>query len=45
MAEIFLGRAREHGSPLTEAEARRLLDLDIRLNAQGLGIWLARPRR
>jgi glyoxylase-like metal-dependent hydrolase (beta-lactamase superfamily II) len=45
VAEIFLGRAREHGSPLAPAEARRLLDLDVRLNAQGLAIWLDRGKR
>lgn len=45
VAEIFLGRAADHGSPLTAAQARRLLDLDVRLNAQGLGIWLDRGRR
>lgn len=34
---------RAHGSTLAETEARALLEFDIELNAQGLGVWLDRP--
>jgi glyoxylase-like metal-dependent hydrolase (beta-lactamase superfamily II) len=30
------------GSPVSQADALRLLDFDIRLNAQGLAVWLAK---
>jgi glyoxylase-like metal-dependent hydrolase (beta-lactamase superfamily II) len=38
--ELWLGRAREHGSPISDARARELLALDVELNAQGLEVWL-----
>jgi glyoxylase-like metal-dependent hydrolase (beta-lactamase superfamily II) len=31
------------GSPVSEADTLRLLDFDMRLNASGLAVWLARP--
>lgn len=34
-----------HGCPLTEAEIRRVLEVDIDLNAQGLEVWLVRQER
>ena len=42
--EALFGRSlREHGLPIGVDDVRRLLGLDIELNAQGLGIWLDRP--
>jgi hydroxyacylglutathione hydrolase len=40
MDTLLLEEAAAHGSPLAPAELRRLLDLDIRLNAAGLMSWL-----
>ncbi|QQP98687.1 MBL fold metallo-hydrolase [Lysobacter enzymogenes] len=42
LADYFLARAREHGSPLDEAQVREALAVDVELNAQGLEVWLAR---
>lgn len=39
---IALGRLREHGVTLPEAQIRDLLGLDLELNAQGIAIWLDR---
>lgn len=43
--ELFLGWAREHGTPLTDERVAELLALDVELNAQGLEVWLDRDRR
>ena len=43
--ELFLGWAREHGTPLSAASVAELLALDVELNAQGLEVWLDRGRR
>jgi hypothetical protein len=43
--ELFLGWAREHGTPLPAASVAELLALDVELNAQGLEVWLDRGRR
>jgi len=43
--ELFLGWAREHGTPLPADTVRELLTLDVELNAQGLEVWLDRDRR
>jgi glyoxylase-like metal-dependent hydrolase (beta-lactamase superfamily II) len=43
--ELFLGWAREHGTPLPAEAVARLLELDVELNAQGLEAWLDRDRR
>lgn len=40
----LLGALREHGWQGGEAHALALLDMDIELNAQGLGVWLDRTR-
>ncbi|RPH42647.1 MAG: MBL fold metallo-hydrolase [Burkholderiales bacterium] len=40
MDALLLGEAAAHGSPLAPAELRRVLELDIRLNAAGLLSWL-----
>jgi glyoxylase-like metal-dependent hydrolase (beta-lactamase superfamily II) len=42
LGELYTGRARKQGVPLDAAEVRRLLKMDIELNAQGLEIWLDR---
>jgi len=43
--ELFVGRALDHGSPLTPDRIRESLALDIRLDAQGLAVWLDRGRQ
>jgi hypothetical protein len=43
--ELFLGWAREHGTPLPAEAVASLLELDVELNAQGLEAWLDRDRR
>jgi len=40
--ELFLGWARDHGTPLPPERVRELLALDVELNAQGLEVWLDR---
>lgn len=37
-----LDEAHAQGSPLPDAEARAILDMDMELNAQGLEVWLDR---
>lgn len=37
-----LREAREQGSPLPDQDARAILEMDMELNAQGLGVWLDR---
>lgn len=45
LGAYYLERARLHGCMLDEAEVRRVIGLDIELNAQGLASWLDRERR
>jgi glyoxylase-like metal-dependent hydrolase (beta-lactamase superfamily II) len=40
LGALLLHRIIDHGCKLPEDEIRRLLDLDVRLNAQGLENWL-----
>jgi glyoxylase-like metal-dependent hydrolase (beta-lactamase superfamily II) len=40
ISELLLRRILDHGCKLPEEEIRRLLDLDVRLNSQGLENWL-----
>lgn len=42
LADYYAGRARAHGSPLSEVQVRAALAIDVELNAQGLEVWLAR---
>lgn len=42
LLELFLGRAADHGSPVSPERAAELLALDVELNAQGLEVWLDR---
>ena len=44
LARLYIERAVAHGCPLTEAQVRELLVMDIELNAQGLEVWLDRKR-
>lgn len=40
--ELYVGRALKHGVPLSPGEVENLLKIDIRLNAQGVSVWLGR---
>jgi glyoxylase-like metal-dependent hydrolase (beta-lactamase superfamily II) len=40
LGSLLLNRILDHGCKLPEEEIRNLLDLDVRLNAQGLENWL-----
>jgi len=44
--ELYVGRARKHGVTLSADAITKLLKIDIRLNAQGIIVWLdkAKPR-
>jgi glyoxylase-like metal-dependent hydrolase (beta-lactamase superfamily II) len=44
VAELFVGRASDHGCPLPAERVRELLAVDVELNAQGLEVWLDRDR-
>jgi glyoxylase-like metal-dependent hydrolase (beta-lactamase superfamily II) len=43
--ELFVGWARDHGTPLPPGQIGELLAVDVELNAQGLEVWLDRPKR
>lgn len=45
VADMLVDRAQRFGCTQTHDELRRLLDLDIGLNAQGLEVWLQRRAR
>lgn len=45
LARLYLDGLRAHGCALAEAEVRRLLTLDIELNAEGLLVWRERMNR
>lgn len=45
VAANLFARARAHGVELDEAELERLFGVDIKLNAQGLEVWLQRRER
>ncbi|HEX5353717.1 MAG TPA: MBL fold metallo-hydrolase [Rhodanobacteraceae bacterium] len=40
LMDFHLRQLHERGDPLPETRARELLDLDVEINAQGLGVWL-----
>jgi glyoxylase-like metal-dependent hydrolase (beta-lactamase superfamily II) len=44
LEEYFVGRARDAGCPPAPEDVRRLLALDVELNAQGLEVWLDKTR-
>ncbi len=45
LARLYRDRLRAHGCTLADDEIRRLLQMDIELNAQGLLIWRQRMER
>jgi glyoxylase-like metal-dependent hydrolase (beta-lactamase superfamily II) len=45
LGATYLTRVRAHGGTQPEAEVLRLLENDIELNAQGIGIWLEGDKR
>jgi glyoxylase-like metal-dependent hydrolase (beta-lactamase superfamily II) len=44
IARLYLDHLQAHGCAMPAAQALGLLEMDVELNAQGLGIWLDRPR-
>lgn len=40
LVDFTLERLRQHDCPLQEADQRTLIEMDMELNAQGLGVWL-----
>lgn len=44
IAALYLERMRAHGCTMPQGRALELLEMDLELNAQGLGIWLDRAR-
>ncbi|HUN94148.1 MAG TPA: MBL fold metallo-hydrolase [Burkholderiaceae bacterium] len=45
LGDLYVERAAAHGVAFDAPTVRRLLDVDIRLNAQGIGVWLDRGGR
>ena len=45
MADYLKGRAREHGFSGDEVALQSILEIDVRLNAQGLVSWLQRLKK
>ncbi len=45
LTTLYATRAAAHGWPAERARLRELLQMDIELNAQGLGVWLDHQRR
>lgn len=45
LAELYLDRVHRQGCTMRDDEALALLEMDIELNAQGMGIWLDRESR
>jgi len=45
LSALYMERAQAHGCPLDEDGVRRVLEMDIELNAQGLACWLDRDSR
>ena len=43
--DLYVERARAQGVTLTTAEIVKVLEVDIRLNAQGVLVWLDRHSR
>ncbi|KAF1003381.1 MAG: Hydroxyacylglutathione hydrolase [Luteibacter sp.] len=42
--DLYVGRATRHGVTLSTDDIAKLLKIDIRLNAQGVVVWLGRAR-
>lgn len=45
LSRMYAERVRRHGCAMGEAEALALLEMDVELNAQGMGVWLDREAR
>jgi len=45
MGEYLVGRAIDHGCPLSPEQLREFLSHDVELNAQGLEVWLDRAKK
>jgi hypothetical protein len=45
MRELLVSAALAHGCPLRGERLLEILEIDVELNAQGLGIWLAEIER
>jgi glyoxylase-like metal-dependent hydrolase (beta-lactamase superfamily II) len=43
--ELYLGSLRQHGCALSDAQIHSLLEMDLELNAQGIGVWLDREAK
>jgi glyoxylase-like metal-dependent hydrolase (beta-lactamase superfamily II) len=43
-ADLYVGRAKKHGVTMGADEITKLLKIDIRLNAQGIIVWLDKPK-
>ena len=44
IARLYLDHLQAHGCAMPAAQALELLEMDVELNAQGLGVWLDRSR-
>jgi glyoxylase-like metal-dependent hydrolase (beta-lactamase superfamily II) len=45
LLQLYLDRLARHGCRLPRQQVEKLLEMDVELNAQGLGIWLDRETR
>lgn len=43
--EIYLASLRQHGCAMTDSEIHSLLEMDLELNAQGMGVWLEKEAK
>jgi hypothetical protein len=43
--ELYLGSLRQHGCTMADSEIHSLLEMDLELNAQGIGVWLDREAK
>lgn len=42
MYDVLLGELADHGTHLSPAEYKAVIEMDVRLNAQGLEVWLSK---
>lgn len=45
LAKYLFGEVKSHGSPIADDKIRMNLAMDVKLNAQGLDVWLKRRRQ
>jgi glyoxylase-like metal-dependent hydrolase (beta-lactamase superfamily II) len=43
--DIYLASLRQHGCALSDSEIHGLLEMDLELNAQGMGVWLEKEAK